>query len=254
MADNRQDLKQKVKILVPDNQDRIVTPERVREALSLVIDACLNLVQEGTVAGGDNQSIQSDVDFLQKLFIQGTEVVLPTPTNGAVKITNIANGDVLIDGTDYFLTINNLATAVFSPESEFPKAVRDANPGQTPQTNPAAFIPALYNATLGSWRNNAEPNQATVWKIHIEYTRNNKNTNRELVATMRDVVTGESEQQGAILLSSLTFNSFSHTFYFVSQSNGTNTTDGLEIILRPDGVNLNIDNISVTRLSLESFK
>jgi hypothetical protein len=254
MSHDNADLKQHVKILIPDNDTQIVTPERVRQALDLIIDSTFNVVSTGTKAAGNPSVINSDVIMEKKLFLGENEVTPSDSTNGVYKLNAVVNGDVVSGGNDYPITLSLPVTAPteFSMYSNFPKSVKEAEAPGTPQTDPDAFIPYVYNAATQRWLDHQVAKQVNLWRVSVEYTRNNTNNNRELMCKLRNPDTGFEITQGHALLAGGAYQSFAVTFIFLTISSPSSSTDGYEFVLRPDGVNLTLNDVNITRTSLEN--
>lgn len=343
MASNREDLKQQVKILVPDNTQRLVKPKSIRDALDLIIDSYLNLVEMGILdPDGTQQQIQSDLQLLQalyvtglvklentlevaeavtaskalsvgegltvgqganitgaldvgensifqkslqivlglavgedssfakdldvgeiltvgnQLFVNGVEIVpyvAPTPTSAAVRMDNVVTGQVITDETPYSIEYTGLPADVeFTDNTRFPKAVNDANPGEDPVNNPATFFPFLYNSTDNLWLDANSPFQANIWQIDIDFSRSDSNNNREFSLTIRQPTDGLDKRIAISLPGGGNFQTGQHQFMFTTISTPNSITEGYEFELECVDINMTLNSVDITRISLENFQ
>jgi len=253
-AMTREELNSLFAILIPDNNQKLVTPESVRNALVALAESSLNLAENKDFPDGDE--VAGDVNFLKKILIQGSELSVPNPTNGTAKLNGVIQGDVVLSAVPYLveLTTPIVAPTEFSSVTRFPKSVREAEQPETPQTDPDAFVPYIYNTGNNRWLDHQSDFQAQLWRIEIQYTRNNTNNNRELICTMRNPISGFQIVQGQVLLAGGTYQTFETQFLFLTISDSSSSTDGYEIELLTDGINLTLDNVDITRVNLESFQ
>lgn len=173
------------------------------------------------------------------------------PKNGVVKLNNAVANTLVTDLTKF--KIVNQVGSTFFPATEFPKNISNNYPGQDPVNNYATFIPHLYNSVADKWLENPINSQVTLWRIGVKYTRVGTSANRELIFSLENPVTGFVEQECLILPAGAEFQTFEKNFLVATIADADSIGEGYEMFLTPNGENITLDSVDVTRISLEKI-
>lgn len=167
---------------------------------------------------------------------------------GVIKINNIVTALLVTDGTTY--TIDPATPLVFSTATRFPLRISDQFPGQTPQANEAAFRPFIFDTVNNKWLENSKNMQVHLWRINLKYTRAATTTNRQIIATLNNPISGFTLQRAFTMPNSAAFQTFEVQFVFITIADSASIGLGYLLTLRPEGDNITINDLDVTRTSL----
>ena len=204
--------------------------------------------------GNENNLIKP----LNSLNIQDTIIVdnnngdlkYKTPNNGVVKILNVISG--LNIASNQNININlDLNTFNFSNSSDFPKNYSNQFPGQNAQTNPLTFVPNIYNTSNNRFLENQILFQVNIWRVVIDYTKTGTQGNRELILKMINPLTNFTLSKFEILPNGTQFLNNSIVFDYQTITDNNSINSGYIFNIETVGVSLVINNLEITRFSLE---
>lgn len=175
-------------------------------------------------------------------------VKLSQREEGPVKANGVVTSVLVTDGTKFQITATTPLT--FSTASRFPLSVSNQFPGQDPQTNPGTFTPFVYDSATDKWLENPKDRQVHVWRIILDYTRASTNTNRFIIGSLENPLSGFTEQIAFGMPNGAAFQTFETEFVFVTIADSASIGFGYELFLTPEGDNITINDLSVTRISL----
>jgi hypothetical protein len=174
-----------------------------------------------------------------------------TPKNGVVKLDNVVTNTVILDGVKFKIT--NQVGSTFNPVTSFPKNISNQYPAQDPINNYATFIPELYNATDDKWLENPIDKQLHLWRINVHYTKGGVQTNRELIFELSNPLSGFKEQLAFTMPSGAAFQTFEYFFLLGTIADSNSINEGYEFFLTPNGDDITINDLSISRFSYEKI-
>lgn len=215
------------------------------QAISNNADAINNLGNNKVEKPAPAGSFEKDI--MSRTSVAGSFAYL-TPKNGVVKLNSVVTNTVVTDGTKF--KIVNQVGSVFSTATNFPKNISNQYPGQDPINNYATFIPELYNATDDKWLENPVDKQFHLWRVTVLYTKSTNQANK-LIFSLENPLSGFILQEAFGMPDKAPFQTFEKSFLVGTIADSNSIGEGYELFITPDGENVTLDRIDVTRFSAE---
>ena len=167
---------------------------------------------------------------------------------GVVKANSVITSTLVTDGTKFKLTATTPLT--FSSASRFPLAVSNLYPGQTPVANPATFTPHIYDSATDKWLENPKDLQTHLWRVIMDYTRGATSTNREIIFEISNPLSGFVQQKSFTMPGGAAFQTFTVEYMVLTIADSASIGFGYEMFITPNGDDVTINDMSITRASL----